>query len=211
MDFFKQMDLYKAIVLLSVVLLPLGGWWINELDTQIELCDRALYDATKRGGLIEEIGALQRQIEVVEQNRRSTSDTIEQPGIYFEQQILQSASPVGSLQADDFAPKPPLQEPARVGKQKLVDHVVKIDWGRQADRKKVMLDFVYRVLFNCESGAQVPGSQRPPTPSVWRLRKLRLVNATNEKIVSGYKVPDPEMQDAWYIKDMQFARRGPRN
>lgn len=204
MSFFKDMDLYKGIILLSVILLPLGGWWISNLDEQIGQCEAALRTATKSGGYLEEIGKLQKQIEVVAQNRRSVS--IEDPRTYFEGQIL-AVSP--DLKPDHFSPSQPKGENVTIGRQKAVDQVVSIDWGRGGDRKEVKMDFVYAVLFNCESGARAGGVSNGP-PSVWRLRSLKLSNVTTDKIMGRKKTPPPEIDDRWYIKEMKFARREPR-
>ena len=204
MSFFKEMDLYKGIILVSVILLPLGGWWISGLDEQIASCQAALRMATKRGGYLEEIGKLQKQIEVVAQNRRSVS--IENPSTYFETQI-RAANP--ALRAGDFSPRPPRAKNETVGRQKVTDQVVAINWGSgRKDRREVKLDFVYAVLFNCESGARANGAAGGP-PSVWRLRSLKLDNVTMGRATKG-KVPPPEFEDRWAIQKMEFARREPR-
>lgn len=203
MNFFRSMDLYKAIVLVSVVLLPLGGFWIMNLDEEIRLCKQAITAAERPGGLIEEIGSLQKKIEIVAQNRRSTSAAIQEPRTYFEGQIM-LARP--SLAANDFSPKSPREEPAKMtGKQQATDFVVDIEWRRDLQET---LEFVYSVMFNCESGASRIGDRGPP--SVWRLRELSLVNATDERDVTANKVPAPELQDRWLIKNMTFARREPK-
>lgn len=202
MNFFRSMDIYKAIVLLSIVLLPLGGWWIMTLDEEIRLCTQAIAQAERPGGLIEEIGSLQKKIEIVAQNKRITSDAIADPRTYFEGQIMLSGS---GLAANDFSPKSPREEPAKMsGKQQATDFVVDIDWRKDL---KVGLEFVYSVLFNCESGARRVGERGPQ--SVWRLRELSLVNATTDRDI-GNKVPPPELQDQWLIKSMSFARREPK-
>ena len=76
------------------------------------------------------------------------------------------------------------------------------------DRKEVKMDFVYAVLFNCESGAGAGGPSG--SPSVWRLRSLKLSNVTAQSIAGRNKTPPPEMEDRWYIQEMKFARREPR-
>ncbi|HEB52769.1 MAG TPA: hypothetical protein ENI87_05900 [bacterium] len=206
MNFFKNMDLYKAIVLLSAVLLPLGGWWISKIDEEIKQCEAAVRTATRKGGYLEEIGKLQKKIETIAQNRRVTGDSIQDSSTYFEAQILE-VNP--NLRSDDFKVPPQKPDNVTVGRQKLTDWVVDIDWGKSRDLKKVTMDFVFAVLFNCESGAR--GSRATSvSPSVWRLRKLSLVNAAAAQTRGRDKTPAPEMQDEWLIKDMQFARRTPR-
>lgn len=210
MKLLREMDLYKAIVLVSVVALPLLGWWVHDLDQQIVASRKAIDEATRAGGLLEQIGSLQRKVEVVVQNRLSTSESIKEPRAYFEGQILASAQGSGGLKANDFSPNPPREElftlPSR---QRIADYVVDIGWPRKD--LVVPMDFVYAVLFNCESGAS--RMQTQVQQSVWKLRELRLDNATDERIardIQGFKTPPPELADKWSIKQMSFARREPR-
>ena len=65
MNPFRNMDLYKAIVLLSFVVLPLGGWWCYTLDQEILADRKAIHEATRSGGLLERIGNLQKKVEIV--------------------------------------------------------------------------------------------------------------------------------------------------
>ncbi|MFK7741780.1 MAG: hypothetical protein AB8H80_15785 [Planctomycetota bacterium] len=209
MSFFRNMDIYKVIILLSVVLLPLGWWWVNGLEDKLQASEKAYQSATRRGGHLEQIGQLEKTIEIVAKNRRISSDTISEPSVYFEGQI-NAVSP--ELRLTDFRLRKVEQDPARIGKKgRAVDHVMPIDWspGRsQKDRKSYPMDFIYAVIFNCESGATRAGAAAA-APSVWRLRKLRLENATDPKFVRGSTAPAPELRDAWLISDMEFARREP--
>lgn len=206
MKFFRDMDLYKGIILISVVLLPVGYWWITTLEDQIQASQAALNNATRPRGYLEQVGSLQGKIALVEQNRRIQSDVISEPRNYFEQQILAVNS---TLKPNDFTPREGNPEPATLPtKQRVVDHVVNIDWGSGRDKKAYPLDFVYAVIFNCESGALRNG-QVTASPSVWRLRTLKLENATNATALRTHKVPPPELQDSWHIATMQFARREP--
>jgi hypothetical protein len=206
MSFLKTMDLYKGIILMSVLLLPAGGWWVSKLQTEIEQCEDALYQATKTGGMLEEIGSLQKRIEVVAQNRRNMGSAIETPSIYFQGQIM-SVSP--DLKANDFTPGQSRSEKDTIGKQKVLDHVVDIKWGDSRNRNKVRMDFIYAVLFNCESGAR-KGVGADGSPSVWRLRSVNIQNASSDAWLGRKRTPEPEMEDGWYIKEMKFARREPR-
>ena len=209
MNFLKSMDLYQGIVLLSVVLLPAGGWWVNGLNHEIELCETALDDATRRGGFLEEIGELQKKIEVVAQNRRTTSDAILYPSEYFQEQIIQ-VNP--SIKKNDFVPGKPNSRVMGVGggsKSQAREYEVAIAWGqsgRGRDPFLVQMDFIYAVIFNCESGAKRGLSNG--SPSVWRLRKLNIENEA-KRLWRSNKTPAPEMEDKWLIKSMTFGRREP--
>jgi len=207
MNFLRNLDLYKAIVLLSLVLLPLGGWMIKRQDEEIAACKKAIVEATKPGGLLEQIGSLQRKVEVVVQNKRSMSDAIKNPGQYFEDQILAAGG--SALKTNDFQPLPPKEENSTLkgGKQHITDHVVEITWTRKD--MTVPMDFVYAVLFNCESGA-TKSERDQVQQSVWKLRELTIVNATDERNLAAYKTPPQELSDKWIIKGMKFARREPK-
>lgn len=210
MNFLRTMDLYKAIILLSLILLPLGGWWVYGLEESITACKRAIADANRRpGGLLEEIGVLQRKVEVVVQNRRSTTESINDPGTYFEGQIFAAGG--SGLKANDFKPEAPREELATLpSKQRVADYIVDVLWPRK--ELTVPLDFVYAVVFNCESGARsaARAASDLDQQSIWKLRELELVNATAEPFTQGYKTPPAELEDKWKIRKLSFARREPR-
>lgn len=204
MNFLRNLDLYRGIVLLSLVLLPIGGWMVTNVDKEIAACKLAITNASKAGGLIEEIGKLQRKVEVVVQNKRSMSDSIKDPSTYFQGQLLLSGP---GLKANDFSLQGPKEElSALPSKQRIADYVIDIVWPRKD--MAVKMDFVHAALFNCESGAS--NASEAAQQSVWRLRDLKLVNLTDANAFSGAKTPPPELDDKWRIEEMKFARREPR-
>lgn len=204
MKFLKTLDLYKAIVLLSLVLLPVGYYFVDSLDASILACKRTLQEAKRPGGTMEQIGGLMKKVEIVAQNKRSTADTIDSPRTYFEGQILLSGA--GGLKTTDFSPSPPKEETATVGKQRIADYVVDIEWRKDLTAK---LDFVYAVVFNIESGA-TNNDKASAKESVWKLRELTIENATDDRTLTSYNTPPPELDDKWKFKRMAFARREPK-
>ena len=205
MNFLRKLDLYRGIILLCVVALPLCGWWCVTLQDSIVLCKDAIYQATRSGGLLEQIGALQKKVELVGQNRFSTTDAIKDPPRYFDGQILLAASQ--DLQSNDFGLEAQKEEPAVMSgsKQRATDFVVGVTWKRKD--LAVKLAFIYAVLFNCESGNKT-GVVRVGQQSVWKLRDLEIVNAAAAD--NNFNAPLPELEDRWMIKKMHFARREPR-
>lgn len=204
MNFLRNLDLYKAIVLLSIVLLPFGFWMIKRQDDEIDACKRTIAAATRSNGLLEQIGSLQRKVEIVVQNKRSMSDSIKNPGTYFEEQILAASN--GVLKPNDFNPSPPLvQNQTLKSKQRIADYVVDIAWARKD--LPLPLDFVFAVLWNCESGARLNAQQAQQ--SVWKLRALEIVNATDDRLLRDNRTPPAQLEDKWTIKVMKFARREP--
>ncbi len=205
MSFLRNMDLYKAIVLLSLVLLPLGGWMIKRQNDDIAACKRAIEDATKSGGVLEQIGALQRKVELVVQNKRTMSDAIKDPGLYFQDQITAASKDVKTI---DFQPMPAREENFTLnGKTRVADYIVDVNWVR---KDPVGMDFVYAVIFNCESGARAMGVGDKVEQSVWKLRELIVENATGERLLSQRKTPPAQLDDKWTIKKLSFARREPK-
>jgi hypothetical protein len=199
----RNMDLYKAIVLLSVVLLPVGGWMIKRQDDDIAACKKAIEEATKPGGLLEQIGGLQRKVEIVVQNKRSMSEAIKDPGVYFQDQIIAAGG--SGIKLIDFQPMAPREESFTLGKTRVADFIVDVNWMR---KDPVGMDFVYAVIFNCESGARAAGD--PVQQSVWKLRELIVENATGERLLGQRKTPPAQLDDKWMIKKMSFARREPK-
>lgn len=209
MNPFKQLDLYKGVILASLLLLPAAGWWIHQNRQGIEAANRAIVEATRPNGVIERIAGLQRRVEIVEANKLSASDATENHSIYFQNQIYRSDAN-RTLEKNDFVIGPARDEAAFTGssRQRATDYVVKIDFAKQGGKDLVIpREFLFAVLFNCESGAQ--GSAANQLPSIWKLRSLSIQNATAKDVFVARKTPPPEFEDQWIVKDMQFARREP--
>lgn len=210
MNPFKNMDLYKGIILASLVLLPVTGFWCNSLNNEIKATRAAIDEAIKPGGLLEQIGSLQKKVELVESNRMSTSDATRMHQTYFAQQIANSTR--GPLAATDYDIAPSKEDVVRTGtKQVAIDHVVAITWGKPgASRKEpVSRDFLFALLFNCESGAR-RASEQSSVQSIWKLRKLTIENATTETLLGKSAPPPPELEDKWFIRALEFVRREPK-
>ncbi|MBL8751976.1 MAG: hypothetical protein JNK15_01640 [Planctomycetes bacterium] len=207
MKFLRNLDLYKAIVLVSLVLLPVGYYMVRGLDEKIVACKRTIDDAFKAGGLLEQIGALQRKVEVVLENKKQGGQSLTQPRTYFEGQIL--ASVTGGLKSSDFQPQEPKLENGVMakGKQPITDFVVDVLWLNKD--LSVTLEFVYAALLNCEANTAAGGSSEA-RQSIWKLRELHITNATDDRLFSSYRTPPAEISDKWSIKTMKYARREPR-
>lgn len=203
--FFRDMDLYKGIVLASLVLVPIGLWLVNAQQQRIDACRKSINEATRANGWLEEIGGLQRKVELVVQNKRGMSDAIEKPTTYVEGQILAAGG--SALKSNDFVLQGPKVDPGTMPgtKQAVNDHVLDVMWPRKD--LSVPMDFLYAVLFNCESGAGLASGQGQQ--SVWKLRTLEVQNATDERLMQAFKTPPAELQDKWTIRRMSFVRREP--
>ena len=195
MSFLRDMDLYKAIILLSWLAIPAVGWWALDLSDQVEVGRKAIADATRRGGDLEEIGKYQKAIE--EQRKRSLVGEIPSEfEVYFEKRIYEAAD--GGLSNADFGISRKGDTPAL--QNRAIDTIIGIDF-RRGGREAFPLsrDFLFAVLFNCES-------QSP----MWKLRELSIRNATVGNRRGRNEVPPPELEDKWMVQSMQFASRRPR-
>lgn len=204
MNFFRNMDLYKGLILACLLLLPVGGYWVYTLDKHIDECHRAIAAATRKDGVLEEIGQLERKMDLIKSNR-SLLDSLKDPGFYFDKQIRLSDKS-GTLSSEDFSVPPIKDVPGRLNKQqKYIDKEQDIVFGKKGtgiNDRTFGRDFIWALLYNCESGAGAG-------TSIWKLRKLDIQNATDDKKLAAYRTPLPELEDKWIIRDLKFARRQP--
>lgn len=207
MKLLQNMDLYKGVILGSLLLLPVAGWWIKKTQDEIDDANRAVTAAIKPGGYIEEIGKLQQQIEKVEENRISASTQTGSTDLYFEGQIYISTVR-NPIDKNAFKINPPRDEGvSSSSKQPARDFIVKIDWVPLGGKDFVFSkEVLFAVLFNCESGATNTGVK--DLSSIWKLYSLSMVNAGLERIQQ--KTPPEHTEDQWIVKKMEFARREPR-
>lgn len=203
MDFFKNLDLYKGLILACLLLLPAGGYWVYTLQKQIKECDIAIAAATRTGGVIEQIGELQRKMDTIKSNR-TLLESLTNPGFYFDKQIRLSDKS-GTISSEDFSIPAIKDVTGTINKQKFVDKEQDILFGKKGtgtNDRTFGRDFIWALLYNCESGAGT-GS------SIWKLRKLEIVNATDDKKLNSKRTPPPELEDKWTIRELRFARRQP--
>jgi hypothetical protein len=202
-----KLDLYKGVILASLVLLPAVGWWIKRTRDTIDATNRAITDATKPGGNIEEIGKLLKQLEVVETNRFNASAQLADPRVYFERQLFLSAQ--GGIARDAFSFKAEKTDQVTLGKQHATDHIVPIDFTPTAGKKEFIFsrELLFAVLFNCESG--FGGEKASTVTSIWKLYSIKATNASLQKEASQQLTPPAEIEDRWLVTNLQFARREP--
>jgi hypothetical protein len=199
MSFLRGLDLYKGIVLVSLLLLPAAGGWVWSLHGGIEATQRALAEATRPRGLIEEIGQLQRQMETVVRNKTRDEVATRNHGEYFEGKIITSQRG-GGLSKDDFTISKATPVNATIGGgQRVTDLEVEIAFGKQGGTRSDMAlprDFIWAVLYNSEQ-------------QIWKLRTLEIQNATDERSLTTRRTPPPELEDKWLVRRLKFVRREP--
>ena len=186
----KDMDLYKAIILASILLIPTAGFFAYWETQRLEVAKVAVAAATRRGGLIEKIGLLQK--EIVEIKKTSKSNNTISHEIYFENQIDKASA--GSLKSTDFNID---DERGKKSGRNAQDYEVKIDFRRNNKPIPLRRDLIHAILFNCEAFS----------PS-WRLRRIHLINQEAAK-AKGNNPPPKTVEDTWEVRSLVFARREP--
>lgn len=190
-------DLYKTIIVVSLLLLPVAGGGLYWLEQQITTGKRAIADAQRpRTGQLPVIARLVNEIESLVKNAGRAAAEVN-PEVYFEREIGTSAKQ--TLRRTDF----------RIDQINTVKHVetasidrqIKVDFTRDGKKFALPRDLVQAILFNIEA--------RSPA---WRLRSLTLRNeetgGTKQMRTAGDQPPGT-IADNWFVDNMIFARREP--
>jgi hypothetical protein len=189
----KQFDLYKWIIIVSLVAMPAVGGWLYWLQQQIDDGERAIANATRpRTGELQTIGRLLQEIE--NQARSAGNVSAEDPGIYFDKQIR--AASQGTLARNDYKIDPVSAQPHR--DTNSIDRLYKIEFKRDNKAFALGRDLLQAVLFMIEANSPA-----------WRLRSLAMRNDTTKEMRSRGTQPPPEIEDNWLVEKMEFARREP--
>jgi len=199
MKLFATMDLYKAIILGCVVLLPVAGAWAYYEHEQLQAGQTAVGRALSD---IERIALLKKQVEEQVLNDRRTAGT-EDPHVYFERVVTESVDTAKGvpLKRNDYQINPNETSgetrPARGAKRiYFTDLEVKLDFRRNGKEQfPLKRDFLNAVAFNAESQQQR-----------WKLRNVTLRSATILGL-SGSKPPPAEIDDEWLVSDLTFVWR----
>jgi len=209
MNLFRELDLYKGLTLGIIILgLPAAGGWAWWLAGRIEVMERAVRDASKENGFLETIGTLQSQMALM--SDRMGGESVSNAQTYFEGQILAAGN--GKIGTEDFTIPGIKEQGGRTNKQEYVDKEVPIEFGGKQGKHDYFMprDFLFAVLYNCESGARTGAGGKGAPLSVWKLRSLQIDNGTDEKLLNTHKTPPPELEDKWLVREMKFARREPK-
>lgn len=193
---FKNMDLYKGIILASILLLPVSLgylWWI---EGQRDDAERGLRAATAPKGEIEKIGEIIRKLDTVEKNLARGGDA-ESYRVYFERKIMGSASE--GISSNDFTLGNETPSAVPGSGNTATDQTVSITFKRAGKEFELPRDFVHAVAMNCEAG----GSQ------IWKLRTLKMRNAEVLTVSRSGKAPPKTVEDKWRVERLEFARREP--
>jgi hypothetical protein len=191
----KQFDLYKWIIIGSLVVMPVAGGWVYWLGQKIAEGERAVAAATRpRTGELATIGRLLAEIQ--SQAKSAGTQTAEDPAVYFDKEINKASG--GTLERNAYHIVPVSAVPHR--ETKSLDRLYKMEFKRHNKAFALGRDLVQAIVYMVEANSPA-----------WRLRSLRLRNETiaaKQMQSSGIK-PPPEIDDKWLVEKMEFARREP--
>jgi hypothetical protein len=191
---FGNMDLYKAIILASFVLLPASGGWVYWLNGQILETKDAL---AKAGDQIREIGSLEKQMETVYANSNRNAVASDSPNEWFQKLLISSG---GGISPDDFTFEQAHEAQTSVGKSRAIDTEVPIAFGKAGAGRsdfKLGRDYIFALIYNVE------------IQQIWKLRSLEMINGTSERDFVATKTPPAELEDKWVVKKLVFVKRKP--
>ena len=192
---FKDLDVYKIILLASILLVP-GAWgyaWYK--DGQVEDAKKALrLAANAQNGPLDRIGEVLTELETVQQNADRGQET--DAKIFFQNQLI-SSDKSRSISPNDFAIDENVPSSrGRAKKTKDIDVDIKfLEKGFKLSR-----GYLHALLYNCESqGLQI-----------WKLRRLTIENAALKELKKNDPVPET-VADDWLLSKLTFSRRVPNN
>jgi hypothetical protein len=202
-NFFRQMDLYKVVILISIVLLPVTGWWINHSTQEIAVAQKAVADAAK---WLEQIGKTRSELDIIRNNVVSDLEqAVKSPSVYFETQIVRSAA--GTINPSDFKVNTEKEDHSQ---QHATDYLARIEFLRKGNKGlEITREILFAILFNCESGAR---GKDVPVQSIWKLQQIEVQNASSsaQERISNHKTPPSELEDRWSLpRPIYFVRREP--
>ena len=193
---FKDLDIYKVILLASILLVPAAWGYASFLDGKYEDAQKRHRAALRGGGVIHEIGQLSAQLESIKRNADRGVD--QEPKLFFKNQI-QNTDRSGQIKSTSFTvttDDPSERLRGRTGGRRHVDVTADIDFVEKD--LSLSREYINALLFNCESqGVQI-----------WKLREFSMEN----EALKGFKpnaVPPETVEDKWKVNRLVFARRKP--
>ena len=198
--FLRKLDLYKVIILLCLLAMPVLGYFIWTMQENLKKGQQALAQATQQGrsnqsGDIEAIGTLMAQVDKMKDTAKTEAGG-DSHRVAF-QTAIQKTNASG-LKLDDFAISDVKTTVVNIDKNKqATQQYFSIDFKRDGSRLPLSRDFVNAMLFNCEK------------EGAWKLSQFKMRN--KEAAAGGNsKTPPPEVSDEWFLETLTFARKVPK-
>lgn len=197
----KDRDLEKWVIILSLLLLPIAGWWVMNLRDQLKSADVALLAAKSSKGVISQVYDLQFMIDATKKELKKQGGEATRANTYFENRLGSSLGDNKSLTLSRSDITVATQTPVTRKKTRTTpgyqDISVRITFGK-AGKKLLPRNFINAFIVNSES-------QSP----IWKLRSLHMINKDFAGRGGRSAVPPLEMSDEWQVRQMTFARRKP--
>ena len=194
-------DLEKWVIIVSLLLLPVAGYWVMGLRDQLETAETALTAAKSKKGVISEVFDLQLMIDATKKELRKQGGEATREGTYFQNRLDNSLRGNKSLTLSRSDITVAAQKPITRKKTRSTpgyeDVSVKITFGKSG-KKMLPRSFINAFIVNSES-------QSP----IWKLRSLHMVNKDFAGAGGRSAVPPLEMSDEWQMRRLVFARRKP--
>ncbi len=192
---FADMDLYKGIILFAILAIPAAGIFAYMTNERLVNAKKAMADAKKSRGVVEQIGEGQNKLEQIKKNS-SRGSAGDQYRLYFERQITASATQ--GLKRSDFQISN--ETSRKVAKLRAEDVEVTVSFRKDGkDEFPLPRTFINTVLRRCEGNSN----------GVWKVRQLKMRNKEVLETARGKKAPPRTVADNWVVDKLIFARRQP--
>ena len=193
----KNLDLEKVIIILSLLLMPVAGFWIWSLTEELKVADSAMQPRAMRT-TIKEIYRLQDLIDRTNRELNKPGESAEDFQTYFRNRAMQSQKGTPILRREEITVNQGRVTPIRVARQVIGEDIeVKVALGKgQRGGKALPRDFINAFVVNSESGSPI-----------WKLRNFKIVNQSFKGLRN--RPPPLETEDRWFVNDVVFARSRP--
>jgi hypothetical protein len=199
-DLLAKLDLYKAIILICLLAMPVVGYFVWDLQKQIKDARSAVASATRLGtntspGDIEAVGMTMAQVNKLRGKPVENADT--DHTVALQKQILTA---IKNLKVDEFK------------LSKINEAMVTVDKTRQATNQAVTVEFkrttgepiplereqISKAIFNIESQL------------AWKLSALKIRNQQLKKLGAPPAAPPLETNDEWMVERLEISRKVPK-
>ncbi len=193
----KNLDLEKVIIILSLLLMPVAGFWIWSLTEELKVADSAMQPRAMRT-TIKEIYRLQDLIDRTNRELNKPGESAEDFQTYFRNRAMQSQKGTPILRREEITVNQTRATPIRVARQVIGEDIeVKIALGKGLRGGKALpRDFINAFVVNSESGSPI-----------WKLRNFKIVNQSFKGLRN--RPPPLETEDRWFVNEVVFARSRP--
>jgi len=195
----KKLDLEKAIILISLLLMPVAGGWVYFLDQDLKEADIALGNCK---ATILKIFQQQKYIDLTNSELNQRGEDVKNFDEFFEKRLIASMGGNNFIKTEEMTVNEGRKQDVRKGNTRKVigkDIEVRVEFGKgKRGGMPLTRSFVNAFLVNCEARAPI-----------WKLRSLKVTNKDFKGLRRNSATPPLETTDEWFVNTMIFARRKP--